>query len=128
MPLCCDFCTDGESCIRYHAKQFGVTTDSQVFGDTPIYSIEGLPHVATEDLHPSYGIGAMLSQEWLSCRDCARLIDARNLEGLVARCIAQINEQPGIPGMPSRQEAEPLYRQLFMAFFHYVRKREPWPR
>jgi len=123
----CDFCSGPTPCVRYRTTAFGVTAPNQVLGDAPIYSIDGLEHVATEDLHPSYGIGAMMSPEWLACAGCSRYIDARDLPGLLQHCLARFRQAGLLPDEVPDAEATELYRQLFSAFFHYLQAREPWP-
>ena len=123
----CDFCSDPSPTARYHTHQFGLTTPDQVFGDTPVYHIDGLSHVATEDLHSDYGMSAMMSPEWLACDACSRLIDARDLTGLLTHCLTRFQET-GLLADPCRNDAmTAAYHQLFRAFFHYLRYREPWP-
>jgi hypothetical protein len=127
MTYKCDFCSGPSPTVRYHTHPFGLTTSDQVFGDTPVYNIDGLDHVATEDLHPNYGIGAMMSPEWLACEACSRWIDARDLTGLLTHCLTQFRASGLLADACVNKEMTTAYHHLFRAFFHYLRYREPWP-
>lgn len=123
--LCCDFCSASIPTTKYRTHPFGLTDSSQVFGDTPIYTIQGLDHVSTEDLHPSHGTGAMMSPEWLACDDCTIFIDARDREGLVQYCVMRLSAQPNLESIDIANELIPMYRKLFTAFFLYLESKEP---
>ncbi|MEQ1792953.1 MAG: hypothetical protein ABL970_02075 [Nitrospira sp.] len=127
MTAICDFCSGPSPTVRYHTHPFGLTTPDQVFGDTPVYNIDGLNHVATEDLHPDYGIGAMMSPEWLACEACSRWIDARDLTGLLSHCLTQFRTAGLLADPCLNDEMTTAYHQLFRAFFHYLQYCEPWP-
>jgi hypothetical protein len=123
----CDFCSGPSPTVRYHTHPFGRTAPDRVFGDTPLYTIDGFQHVATDDLHPEYGISVVMSSEWLACEACNRWIDARDLTGLLTHCLTQFREA-GLLADPCRNEKmTEVYHHLFRAFFHHLRYREPWP-
>jgi len=68
-----------------------------------------------------------MSPEWLACDTCSQLIDARDLTGLLTHCLTQFQES-GLLADPCRNTAmTAAYHQLFRAFFHHLRYREPWP-
>jgi hypothetical protein len=72
-------------------------------------------------------MGAMMSPEWLACDACSRLIDARDLTGLLTHCLTQFREAGLLADPCLNDELTTAYHQLFRAFFHYLRYREPWP-
>ena len=123
----CDFCSHPSPTTRYHTHPFGLTAPNQIFGDTPVCTADVLHHLNTEDLHPGYGIAARMSSEWLACDVCSRLIDARDLTGLLTHCLTQFQEA-GFLADPCRNDAmTAACHQRFRAFFHSLRYREPWP-
>ncbi len=126
--LCCDLCSSPTATTLYRAQPFGLTTDNQVFGDTPIHVIQGLDHVATEDLHPIYGTGAIMTPDWLACEDCRLLIDAKDQEGLVQHCVTRVSAQQDLSQTDFDEVFKPMYRNLFAAFFLYLVSRAPFTR
>lgn len=60
----------------------------------------------------------MSDTDWGACDECRSLIDASNIEGLVARCVrVQQENDPGKPGdYPPYEKCAALLRRQFLRF------------
>lgn len=112
----CDFCSGPNPICRYRTRSFGITTEDDVFPDTPIHLRDNIPYVATDDVHPVRGTGHMIDPDWAACATCAILIDARDHHGLTARCVDTIPLQSLPPGT-TPEELTTQYQLLFTVFF-----------
>jgi len=119
----CDFCNTKSVSSVYPTKPFYFTTDRHIFADAPITSIDGLPCVSTEELHPVHGTAQYFEAGWTACESCATLIDAHDHTGLVQRCYGLHY------GMASTDTTVfELYHLLYLAFFkHQNGPRVPYP-
>lgn len=121
----CDFCSSPHPTVTYRARAFGITAESEVFPDTPVHVLSGVPYVATDDVHPIRGLGAMADETWLACPTCAGFIDAKNLDGLLRHCLDRFEREEMLPPDCPRNETEAFYRTFFTAFFQQLQFREP---
>ena len=112
----CDFCSGQNPICRYRTRSFGITTEDDVFPDTPIHLRDDIPYVATDDVHPIRGTGHMLDPDWAACVTCATLIDANDHHGLTAYCLANI-QQESLPPEITPAELADSYHLLFTVFF-----------
>ena len=112
----CDFCSGPHPIVRYRTRSFGLTTEDDVFPDTPIHLLDNIPYVATDDVHPVRGTGYMIDPDWLACATCATLIDAKDPHGLTAHCVATIPPQ-SVPPDATPAELTTHYQLFFTVFF-----------
>jgi len=115
--LKCDLCSDPHPIARYHTRSFGITTNEDVFPDTPIHLIDDVPYVATDDIHPVRGTGHLVDPDWLACEPCANLIDQQNLDGLIAHCLANFRISHPLPPDMTEADLADFCRYWYTAFF-----------
>ena len=113
----CDFCSEPNPICRYRTQSFGITTEDNVFPDTPIHLRDDIDYVDKEDIHPVRGTGLMLDPDWAACATCATLIDARDHHGLTTRCVGTIPAH-SLPPDATPGELTTPYQLLFTVFFH----------
>ena len=127
MPSVCDFCSLPGVSWHYQTIDFGITTEDHIFPDAPIVTIEGVPYVATEDIHPVRGIGHMAGTEWLACDECAKFIDSKDVDGLIRQVmVTWVHTRSAPPGTAVEGFRDSL-KQFYAAFFHQLTGvREAW--
>lgn len=116
----CDFCSAPHPIARYRTRSFGITTEDDVFPDTPIHLHDDIPYVATDDVHPIRGTAHMIDQDWAACATCATLIDAKDHHGLTTHCVNTIQQQ-SLPPDTTPAELADIYRLWFTVFFQNIR-------
>lgn len=116
----CDFCSLPDVSWHYTTKDFGITTADYIFPDSPIVTIEDVPYVATEDIHPVRGVGHMAGTEWFTCDTCAHLIDAKDFDGLTHQVITTWIHNHSIPPESTADGLKDTLKQFYTAFFHQL--------